>query len=294
MTATTTEPGHSGGSRDAPEILPDGPGGGNENESARERLGRLAYLILDDNRFGRTVIKNILHGFGIRNLIECESAKQALDLLRTARIDVIFADFEIPEMSGVEFTWRLRRAKDELVQRIPVIMVSTHADEGRVRLAINSGVNEYLPKPFAPADLYSRVERSVMTPKPFIVAPGYVGPDRRFADGKSKNGIERRGGMAMPAILLDFTGPVPRQVEIAKPGMAPPPVEVVAEAGAEPPAPPPQPPPQPESKPESKPEPSFSSVLSESDDGLAQAVRERVEKKRARAQKIVEKRRAAT
>lgn len=286
MTATTTEPGHSGGLRDAPAILPDCPGGGNENESARERLGRLAYLILDDNRFGRTVIKNVLHGFGIRNLIECESAKQALDLLRTARIDVIFADFEIPEMNGVEFTWRLRRAKDELVQRIPVIMVSTHADEGHVRLAINSGVNEYLSKPFAPADLYSRIERSVMTPKPFIVAPGYVGPDRRFADGKSKNGIERRGGMAMPAILLDFTGPVPRQVEIAKPGQAPPLVEAVAEAGAEPPASPPQPP--------SEPEPSFSSVLSESDDGLARAVRERVEKKRARAKTVVANRRAAT
>ena len=73
MTATTTEPGHSGDLRDA-SAIPRACPGGNEDEPARERLGRLSYLILDDSRFGRTVIKNVLHSFGIRNLIECESA----------------------------------------------------------------------------------------------------------------------------------------------------------------------------------------------------------------------------
>jgi CheY-like chemotaxis protein len=276
MTATAAETGHSGGSRENPEISRKPSGGGNEDEAARVHLCGLAYLVVDDSRFARALIKSILHGFGIRNLIECESAKQALGMLQSTKIDVILADFEMPEMTGVEFTWRLRRSKDELVQRIPVIMVSTHADESRIRLAINSGVNEYLPKPFAPADLYARIERSVLAPKPFIVAPGYIGPDRRFADGGPENGIERRGGLTMPATLIDFTGPEPREIAIAKPGMAPPASAPAADAGTQPAAPP--------SPPSPSPSPPTFSALSEStmparraDGGIAAAVKERID-----------------
>jgi CheY-like chemotaxis protein len=259
----TTEGGDSGAARENPE-----PPRKNSGDASEEDLGRfrgLSYLILDDSRFARALLKNVLHAFGIRSLTECETAAQALQLIRSTKVDIIFADFEMPDMSGAEFAWRLRRSKDEQTRQIPVIMVSVHADDGHVRLAINAGVNEYLAKPFAPSELLLRLRRSVLSPKPFIVAPGYVGPDRRLPDGEARTGVERRGALAPPALLYDCTGPEPKPVEIAR-ARAPEAQKIGASA----------------TKPEAKPD-AVPSVLSESGlDGLAAAVRERAGKPSAK------------
>jgi CheY-like chemotaxis protein len=175
------------------------PGGGNGKDPDHDRLCGLSYLVVDDSRFARAMIKNVLHALGIRNLAESETGEQALNLAGRIRIDVVFTDFEMPGMNGAEFVWRLRRSKDEQIRRVPVIMISNYADEGHIRTAINSGVNEYIPKPFSRNDLYVRLRRSVLSPKPFIVAPGYVGPDRRIVDGPAEDGVERRSNASPPA-----------------------------------------------------------------------------------------------
>jgi len=57
-------------------------------------------------------------------------------------------------------------------------------------------VNEYLCRPFAPSVLFDRIRRSVLTPKPFIVAEGYIGPDRRQVDVGPVDGTDRRKSSA--------------------------------------------------------------------------------------------------
>jgi two-component system, chemotaxis family, chemotaxis protein CheY len=281
MTATAAEADLSFAAKKNRETPQAAPGGGSGKDPGLARICGLFYLIVDDNRFSRTAAKSVLHGIGIRRIVECETAEQAQNLLKNTAIDVIIVDFEMPGMSGAEFTWRLRRAKDENVQRTPVIMVSDHADENHIRLAIDAGVNEFVPKPFSQKDIYSRLQRSIISPRPFIVAPGYIGPDRHAADGGLGGERMRPGSPTLPALLLDFTGPEPKRIEIAKPGMG-------ALKPAEPAAAPAKPAAIPEEKPAASPQPQPSfSVLSETKPsepaaagGLAATLKERIDDKR--------------
>ncbi|MBM3566352.1 MAG: response regulator [Alphaproteobacteria bacterium] len=208
--ATTAAPGKepNGASADGATW---GRHGGDKKDPDLERISGMSFLIVDDSRFARTTIKNVLLALGIRRVIEAEDAPQALTILEKQGADVVIVDFEMPGMSGAEFTWRLRRSKNEALQQIPVVMVSTHADEGHIRTAINAGVNEFLPKPFSQSGLYQRVRRSVVTPKPFIISEGYVGPDRRLKD---RDGAEKAspGGLP-PVVLFDCTGAEPKRIE---------------------------------------------------------------------------------
>jgi two-component system, chemotaxis family, chemotaxis protein CheY len=186
----------------------------------RIRLCGLSYLVVDDSRFDRSTVKDALHGIGIRNIVEMEGAEEALGYAARHPIDVIVTDFKMTGMDGTEFVWKLRHSGDDRARRIPVVMVSDYADEGHIRAAIGAGINEYLPKPFSQGDLYSRLHRSVFAPKPFVVSAGYVGPDRRILDEKSRQGIERRCALS-PADLLGAPTPEARRIEPAKPAAAP-------------------------------------------------------------------------
>lgn len=256
---TMAEAGHPEEPRENRENPRKEPGGRSGKDPDHDRLRGLSYLVVDDSRFARAMIKNVLHALGIRNLTESETAEQALNLAKRNGIDVIFTDFELPGMNGAEFVWRLRRWDDERVRRIPVIMVSKYADEGHIRTAINSGVNEYIPKPFSRNILYLRLRRSVLSPKPFIVAPGYVGPDRRIVDDGAEGGVERRSDESPPAEPREVASPEPGRNEAAESGTA---------------------------EPAAKSKPSFS-ALSETaaprkaeDGGLAATIKERIEDKR--------------
>lgn len=199
----------SGGKRSAWNA----PGGGKKDPDL-ERICALTYLVVDDSRFARAIAKNVLHAIGIRNLFEVEDACQALAAIEKQEIDVAIVDFEMPGMSGAEFTWRLRRSKIERIQQMPIVMISNHADEGHILKAINSGVNEFLPKPFSQGGLYDRLRRAVVARRPFIVSEVYVGPDRRLKDRDFPRIQQRRG--LPPVVLLDFTGPEPRRIEVGK------------------------------------------------------------------------------
>ena len=208
-----------------------GSRGGEKKDPDLEKICALSYLIVDDSRFARTTVKNVLRVLGIRNVSEAEDAAQAFVIVEKQGVDVVIVDFEMPGMSGAEFTWRLRRSKIERIQQMPVVMISNHVDETHIRQAINSGVNEFLPKPFSQGSLYARLRRAAVNPKPFIVAEGYVGPDRRlkYSEGDEKL-VSTRG--LPPVVLLDFTGPEPKRVEVGKPAPAAPLFSAMAESAA--------------------------------------------------------------
>jgi CheY-like chemotaxis protein len=259
--ATVAKPGDSSGSRDGPDNPPKPQDDGSTTDSVHEGLCGLAYLIVGGNRFARTMIKSALNGFGFRNLTECESAEYALKIVRDGGIDAVITEYEMPGMNGAEFVWHMRRLKGERARKLPVVMVSNDAVAVHVRTAIDSGVNEFLPKPYSRRDLYFRLRRAVVSPKPFVVLPGYAGPDRRVADVGAPHGVDRRGGPSMSVQLYALTGSEPKWIKTAKLGIGG--AGEKNEAHANPP-PAPKPEPGPETTSETRPKPTFS-VLAESD-----------------------------
>jgi CheY-like chemotaxis protein len=96
-----------------------------------------------------------------------------------------------PGLDGEAFTRCIRRS-DFACRRAPVIMVTADAFAHTIKGARDSGVHEFLRKPFTAADLIRRVEAVTLKPRDWIEAMSYVGPDRRRFNSGEYTGKRKR------------------------------------------------------------------------------------------------------
>lgn len=145
-------------------------------------LAALRYLIVDDSRFYRSVIKNALAAVRLTHVGEAVDGSDALQALRSSPFDFVLVDYEMPVLNGIELVRKIRWAdeSDTLNARIPIIMISQFAHQAVVVEARNAGVHEFLTKPVSPQLLYERIRATVLQPREFIVVENYRGPDRRW------------------------------------------------------------------------------------------------------------------
>ncbi|NOX42450.1 MAG: phosphate regulon transcriptional regulatory protein PhoB [Gammaproteobacteria bacterium] len=87
--------------------------------------------------------------------VQANSAHIAEDIIRKAPPDLILLDWMMPGISGVDFARRLRRDKDS--QNIPIIMLTAKSEEEDLVRGLNSGVDDYLTKPFSTRELIARI-----------------------------------------------------------------------------------------------------------------------------------------
>jgi CheY-like chemotaxis protein len=112
---------------------------------------RKRILIVDDDEMNLKRAKRILEKE--YNVFLAESGREALDKLKTERIDLILLDIAMPVMDGIE---TFRRMKESSME-IPVIFLTASGYEDDVRSAISLGAVNYLKKPFFPQELLKRV-----------------------------------------------------------------------------------------------------------------------------------------
>jgi DNA-binding response OmpR family regulator len=156
------------------------------------KLDRLRVLIVDDNLHMINIVKTILHGFGIRNIVESRDAADALALLRDGPVDIAIVDYELGSPDGVSLLKQLRAGKDTPNAFLPVIMLTSHSQRSRVVAARDAGVTEFCAKPVSPRDLWLKIAECVSNPRQFVRAGPFFGPDRR----RREDGFpepERRG-----------------------------------------------------------------------------------------------------
>jgi signal transduction histidine kinase/DNA-binding response OmpR family regulator len=90
-------------------------------------------------------------------VLTAADGQEALELLsREASVDLITTDAMMPRLSGTELLARLRA--DPARASLPVLMLTARADAAHRQLALTVGVDDYLTKPFAPAELLARVQ----------------------------------------------------------------------------------------------------------------------------------------
>ncbi len=117
----------------------------------------IVCLIVDDDKFSRTFTKTALYQIGIKNTKEASSAKEALELLQSFKIDIILLDQQMPEKTGLEFASELKRGIVDSAKNIPIIMVTVDTKEKTVLDAKQLGIQEYLVKPISPLALKKRI-----------------------------------------------------------------------------------------------------------------------------------------
>ena len=107
-------------------------------------------LVVDDHpkvlRFIEIDLK--LRGFEV---VSTTSGSEALELIKSAKPDIMLLDIIMPEMDGFEVLKRLRD-----FTQLPVIAFS--ASPGNYHDAMRLGANDFMPKPFQPDEMAKRIE----------------------------------------------------------------------------------------------------------------------------------------
>src|SRR6266446_10934779 len=112
-------------------------------------------LIVEDNKLDMRLLKDILEWRGY-NILQTKEGLEAIDLAVVNLPDLILMDIQLPHMSGLEVTRRLR--SDERSRRIPIIAVTAFAMGWHEREALDSGCDAYISKPIAMQGFLSTVE----------------------------------------------------------------------------------------------------------------------------------------
>jgi class 3 adenylate cyclase len=118
-----------------------------------------ALLVVDDNEDNRYTLTRRLKREGYTNLTTANDGRQALELLRSRKFDLMLLDIQMPEMNGYELL-ELLKADAEL-RHMPVIMISAIGELESVVRCIELGAEDYLPKPFDATLLRARVGASL-------------------------------------------------------------------------------------------------------------------------------------
>ena len=165
------------------------------------------FLVVDDNKHMRALVKGILHALGAKAIVDATDGADAFKELKHFPADIIICDWNMDPLDGLDFTRLVRTGGDSPNPYVPIIMLTGHTEMNRVMEARDSGVHEFLAKPISAMGLYSRVRSIIENPRSFVRTKAYFGPDRRRKDSENYNGTDRRksdeatagGGMMVAA-----------------------------------------------------------------------------------------------
>jgi two-component system, chemotaxis family, chemotaxis protein CheY len=119
----------------------------------------MRILVVDDSSTMRRIIINTLNKLGYKDCQEAGNGREGVARLEAGPVDMIITDWNMPEMSGVEFI-RAVRANDA-TKKLPVLMVTTNASEDDIVEALRAGVNNYVVKPFTPDTIKEKIEAAL-------------------------------------------------------------------------------------------------------------------------------------
>jgi two-component system chemotaxis response regulator CheY len=103
----------------------------------------------------RKIIIRSLQAVGINETTEATDGAEAVSMFNPGQFDLVLTDWNMPNKTGIEVVSEIR-AKDA---KVPIIMITTEAEKGRVMQAIEAGVSDYLVKPFTADTLRGKLEK---------------------------------------------------------------------------------------------------------------------------------------
>jgi two-component system, chemotaxis family, chemotaxis protein CheY len=120
-------------------------------------MSEVRALIVDDSSVMRKIVERCLRQAGLDALVVLEAGNglEALDLLRTAKVDLVLTDINMPSMDGLELVRQIQ--VQGLARGVPVVMITTESSEEHVKEAIQAGARGYIRKPFTAEQVKERV-----------------------------------------------------------------------------------------------------------------------------------------
>lgn len=116
----------------------------------------LRILLAEDNPVNQRLAVRLLEKRGHQVLV-ATTGREVLDLLEWHSVDLILMDVQMPEMSGMEATSRIREREKKTGRHVPIVALTAHAIQGDRERCLAAGMDGYVSKPIQPEDLFQAI-----------------------------------------------------------------------------------------------------------------------------------------
>ncbi|GMO48754.1 MAG: chemotaxis response regulator CheY [Treponemataceae bacterium] len=118
----------------------------------------ITVLIVDDSRVTRNIVKNTFLELNIPcQFVEAVNGKEALKALTEQKIGLVLLDWNMPELSGLDFLQTVRAI--EVYKDLPIIMVTSVSSRFNVLEALKSGATDYIVKPVSERQFKEKMKK---------------------------------------------------------------------------------------------------------------------------------------
>ena len=107
-------------------------------------------VVMEDDAGTRMLIASVLRKDG-HEVLTAENGEQGLGLVKTKRPDLVISDVQMPLLNGFQMLSAVRQ--DASIAATPVILLTSLQERAHMRIGMNTGADDYITKPFRPAEL---------------------------------------------------------------------------------------------------------------------------------------------
>ena len=113
-------------------------------------------LYVEDNEMNRKIVRALLKNTTYQ-LVEAFDGEAGVAKALEVRPDLILMDVQLPKLSGIDATRRIRG--EAVTAQTPILVITSFALSGDEQKAIEAGATGYLAKPYSPIDLLGRIRK---------------------------------------------------------------------------------------------------------------------------------------
>jgi two-component system chemotaxis response regulator CheY len=130
-------------------------------EELGEGVEDLKVLLVDDSAMSRRYVRHLLESMGVKalHIVEAENGKAAMAALADTMFDIVLTDYNMPEMDGRALIEYIRTQSWQT--EIPILMLTSENNEGRLAAIEKAGVSAICDKPFEKGDIGKEIARAL-------------------------------------------------------------------------------------------------------------------------------------
>jgi PAS domain S-box-containing protein len=146
--------------------------------------GQIHVLLVEDHALNQQLAMRLIKDFGFTVSL-ATNGRNAIEILKEEKFDVILMDLQMPEMDGYDTTQYVR---EKMFITTPIIALTAHSSSGEKEKCLALGMNDYMTKPYRSKDLYYKIVRSISSSPDEVKQsedddPQYATPLKALASG---------------------------------------------------------------------------------------------------------------
>jgi len=136
-----------------------------EAKKKKEKPEDYVVMIVDDSAMDRKMMRQALEPLGV-TIIEAKDGIEALNMLKQNDVDAMLIDIEMPKMDGLTLAIEIK--KYNRYKNLPLIAVTSRTGKSDRMRGVESGMIEYITKPYSADYLSSVVQRNINFKSEFL------------------------------------------------------------------------------------------------------------------------------